>query len=119
MTTVNKSYNDGVCTICREINDRSSFSARISPTTIDDLEVICKMAFADNSIRLEDADYANKISIRLDRKISVRRPGGIKIDTECSVLIGRMLYHIGYIDPTSTELYLSLTEAGELEVEDA
>ena len=115
MKAVNKAYNDGICTIGREVVDSSSFSARVGATTLDDLETICIMSFAENSMRMEDNETANQKGYRLDRKISIRRPGNIRIDTECSVVIGKTLYHISNTDITKTEIYLSLTEVRELE----
>ncbi|MCD8152045.1 MAG: hypothetical protein LUD71_03015 [Clostridiales bacterium] len=117
--TVNKAYNDGVCMICREIADASSFSARVGAKTMDDLEEICTMAFAESSMRMEDSEVANQKGYKLDRKISIRKPGNIRVDTECSAVIGRMLYHISNTDTTKTEIYLSLTEVRELEDSDA
>ncbi|MCD7882522.1 MAG: hypothetical protein LUI87_02270 [Lachnospiraceae bacterium] len=114
---VNKAYNDGVCTICRETKDASTFSARVGATSADDLEAICTMQFAENSVRMEDSSYAEQMGYRLDRKISIRKPGGIRIDTECSAVIGRTLYHVAKAEYTREEVYLSLTEVRELEVD--
>lgn len=111
---VNKSYNSGVCYVCREIAEASSFAARRSAVTWDDLEILCKMDFADNSIKMEDSEYANQMGYKLSRKISIRRPGPIRIDTECSVVIGNTLYHVSNVDYTQTENYMHLTEVGEI-----
>ncbi|MCC8063686.1 MAG: hypothetical protein LIO70_01210 [Clostridiales bacterium] len=113
--TVNKAYNDGVCTVCREVRAASSFSARMGAATLDDLEAVCKLAFAESSRRMEDSEYAQQMGYKLDRKISCRKPGNLRIDTECAVVIGRTLYHVSNVDYSSTEVYLYLTEVRELE----
>lgn len=118
-TTINKAYNDGVCTVCREVRAATSFSARQGATTLDDLETVCTLAFAEASRRMQDSEYANQMGYRLDRKISCRKPGNIRIDTECAVVIGRTLYHVSDVDYSATEVYLYLTEVRRLEDDDA
>ena len=110
MPTVNKAYNDGVCIIGRETTERTSFGSRQGAMSVDEIEQICKMHFAEQSRRMQDGEYANQMGYKLDRKISVRKPGNLKIDTECAVVIGTVLYHVSDADYTSTEIYLSLTE---------
>lgn len=111
--TVNKAYNDGVCIICREKAERSSFAAKRTPETAEDVEEIGALAFCEQSRRMQDSEYASQMGYKLDRKISVRRPG-YRIDTKCSVMIRNMLYHISNVDMTADELYLHLTEVGEI-----
>ncbi|MCD8208671.1 MAG: hypothetical protein LUD72_12090 [Bacteroidales bacterium] len=114
---VNDTFNDGVVTICREIKAASTFSARQGAVTWADLEHIVTMDFAESYKREQDSSYANQMGFRLDRKIVVRKPGNIKIDTECAAVIGTMLYHVSYTDVTPEKIYLSLTEVRELEAE--
>ena len=105
-----KAYNDGLVQLCREKASASSFGARRSPERPEDLEVLCTLAYHEQSRRTQDAEYASQMGYRLDRKISTRRPPGLAVDTQCSALIGSVLYHINDVDQTSAELYLSLTE---------
>lgn len=114
---VNDAFNDGVVIICREIKAASTFSARQGAITMDDLDPIVTLDFAESSKREEDSTYANQMGYRLDRKIVVRKPGNIRIDTECAAVIGLMLYHVSNTDETPDKIYLSLTEVRELEVE--
>lgn len=112
---VNKCYNSGVCQIGRETKSASSFSARQGATTISDVNIEANMDFAESSRRMEDSTYASQRGYQLDRKIAIRKPGNYRIDTESCVVIGRMLYHVGNVDYTDTEVYLYLTEVRELE----
>ncbi|MCD8198243.1 MAG: hypothetical protein LUE24_13945 [Lachnospiraceae bacterium] len=116
-TTVNKAYNDGVVTVCRETAASSSFAARQGAESEADLETVCKLDFAENSCREQDSEYANQMGYRLDRKISARKPGNIRIDTECSALIGRTLYAVNNVEYTRTEVYLHLTEVRTFDAE--
>ena len=109
-----KTYNSGVCVICREKAAPTSFAARRSPIAATELEEICTLAFAEQSRRAEDREYAQQMGYSLDRKISTRRPGSILVDTRCSVQIGDTLYHVGSVEYTDTELYLQLTEVRRL-----
>lgn len=109
-----KAYNSGVCVICREKTAPTSFAARRSPAAAAELEEVCIMAFAEQSRRAEDREYAQQMGYSLDRKISTRRPGSIRVDTQCSVQIGDTLYHVGAVDYTDTELYLQLAEVRRL-----
>ncbi len=104
------SYNHGLLQVCRERDRRSSFSARRTPEGMEDLEVLCTLAYGERSRRVQDAEYAQRMDFRLDRKVSTRRPHGIAIDTQCSAVIGDTLYHISDLDITDTELYFYLTE---------
>lgn len=109
-----KAYNSGVCAICREKAAPTSFAARRSPTAVAELEEICILAFAEQSRRAEDREYAQQMGYSLDRKISTRRPGGIQVDTQCCVQIMDILYHISSVEYTDTDLYLHLTEVRRL-----
>ncbi|MCD8190166.1 MAG: hypothetical protein LUD78_08135 [Clostridiales bacterium] len=109
-----KAYNDGLVVVCRETLKQSSFAARIDTAAEEDLEELYTLCFAEQSRRGQDVDYANQMGYRLDRKISTRRPPGLKIDTQCAAKIGAMLYHVSDVDITETEIYYSLTEVREL-----
>ncbi|MCD8383661.1 MAG: hypothetical protein LUC39_01700 [Clostridiales bacterium] len=109
-----KPYNDGLVTICREMANSSSFSARVSPTEEDELEELCTLCFAEQSRRGQDVEYANQMGYRLDRRISTRRPPSLQVDTQCAAKIGSTLYHVSSVDITETEIYYSLTEVGSL-----
>lgn len=112
-----KAYNDGLVQICREKAVSSDFGARKSPTSVEDLDHLCTLAFCEQSRRGQDVEYAHQMGYQLDRKISTRRPPRLSIDTQCDAIVGDVLYHISDVDQTSTELYLSLTEVRRLNVD--
>ena len=114
MATIQKAYNDGVVVLCRERERKSSFGARKSATSLEDLEDLCTLAFHEQSRRVQDVEYANQMGYQLDRKISTPRPPQLRVDTQCCAKIGSSLYHISDVDQTARELYLSLTEVRQL-----
>lgn len=110
------SYNDGWLEICREVPGRStSFGAHENVRSRSDLSVMCRLAFTQTARRQQDLDFAESRSFTLSMKVKTRKVDGV--DPECKAIIGNVLFDICWIDPSKTELYLYLQEAGELLVE--
>ncbi len=108
-----KVYNDGVLQLCRQTDRKTDFAARRNPKSVDDLELIAKMAFRQVSCRAEDAEFANSMGFSLARKVCIRSIGR-RIDSKCLATIGTTLYAISYMDRTAEEDYLYLTEVRDL-----
>jgi len=99
-------YNDGMVSIYREKDKRSNFSAKINAVSLDDLELVGKLAFAEASKRQQDVEYAQQQGFTLSLKIKTRYIKGI--DNKCKAVINGYLYDVSYVDSTRTELYLYL-----------
>lgn len=108
------SYSDGWLEICREKPDRvTTFGAQENVRSRDDLDAVCRLAFAQASRRQQDLDFAESRSFTLSMKLRTRRVEGV--DPDCKAVIGDTLFDICWVDPSKTELYLYLQEAGRLE----
>lgn len=99
-------YNDGVVSIYREKERRSNFGAKINAMSLEDLELVGKLAFAEQSKRQQDMEFAEQMSFSLDHKIKTRYIKGV--DNKCKAVIDGYLYDVSYLDATRTELYLYL-----------
>lgn len=105
-------YNDGMVSIYREKEKRSSFSAKINAVSLDDLEFIAKLAYAETSKREQDLEFAEQHSFSLELKVKTRFIKGV--DSKCKAVINGKLYDIAYVDTTRTELYLYMQEVGDI-----
>ena len=105
-------YNDGMASIYREIGTRSNFGAKINATALSDLTFLGKMAFALQSRRQQDMEFAQQQGFSLEMKIKTRYVSGI--DNKCKAVIDGYLYDISYVDSTRTELYLYLQGVGRI-----
>lgn len=105
-------YNDGVVLIYRDTDRRSNFGAKLNVATIDDLQFIAKLAYAEQSKRQQDVEFAQQQSFSLDLKIKTRFIKGV--DNKCKAVIDGYLYDIDYVDATKTELYLYMQGVGNL-----
>lgn len=105
-------YNDGVVSIYRETERRSNFSAKLNVATIDDLQFIAKLSYAEQSKRQQDIEFAQQQGYSLDLKIKTRFVKGV--DNKCKAVIDGYLYDIDYVDATKTELYLYMQGVGNL-----
>lgn len=110
----NKVFNDGVLRLCRQVDRKTDFAVRRNARTSDDLEFIAKMAFRQVSCRAEDAEFADSMGFALARKVCIRSLGS-RIDSKCLAVIEGTLYAISYMDRTSEEDYLYLTEVRTLD----
>lgn len=99
-------YNDGMVSIYREKDQRSNFGARISATSIRDMTFIAKLAFAEQSKRQQDIEFAEQRGFSLSMKIKTRHIRGV--DNKCKAVIDGYLYDVSYVDATRSDLYLYL-----------
>lgn len=106
-------YSDGWVELCRERPGLyTGFRAKQNVSSRDDLVPVCRLAFAEASRRQQDLDFAESKSFTLSMKIRTRRIDGV--DPDCKAVIGDTLFDICWVDPSRTELYLYLQEAGTL-----
>lgn len=99
-------YNDGMVSIYREKDRRSNFSAKINAVSLNDLELVGKLAYAETSKRQQDVEFAQQQGFTLSLKIKTRYIRGV--DNKCKAVIDGYLYDVSYLDATRTELYLYL-----------
>ena len=105
-------YNHGVVSIYRDTDRRSNFGAKLNVKSLDDMQFIAKLSYAEQSKRQQDMEFAEQMGFSLELKIKTRRINGV--DNKCKAVIGSYLYDISYVDSTRTELYLYLQGVGEI-----
>lgn len=99
-------YNDGVLTIYKDKGERSSFAAKVNANSLDGLEFVVKLAFAEMSKRESDLEFAESMQFSLDYKVKTRFVNGVT--NKHKAVIGDVLYDVSYIDATKTEMFLYL-----------
>ena len=99
-------YNDGMVSIYREKGARSNFGAKLNATALADLDFVAKLAYAEQSKRQQDMEFAEQQGFSLELKIKTRFVKGV--DNKCKAVIDGYLYDVSYVDATRTELYLYL-----------
>lgn len=107
-------YNDGVLYICESATQDTDFNAVTNVLTVNDLDKIQKLDYAELSKRERDMEFAESVSRSLDMK--VRTLYHSSATTNRQVLIGRTLYDIFEVDPSSdkNEMYLYLEKVRDL-----
>lgn len=101
-------YNDGVVLVCREPDRKTDFGAKRNVHSLDDLEFVAKLDYAEQSRRQQDVEFAEQMGFELSLKIKTRFLKGI--DNKCKCVIDGMLYDISHLDTTRTEMYFYLRE---------
>ena len=99
-------YPDGVVLIYREKPMRTTFGGKENPTSTDDMELVAKLAFSEESKRERDFEFAEQQGFNLSAKIKTHLVSDV--DSGCKALIGSKLFDVSYIDQTRTEMYLYL-----------
>ena len=99
-------YNDGVVSIYREKEKRSSFAAKENVSVLDDMEFIVKLDFEESSKREQDLDFASQNDFTLSLKIRTRYCPGV--DNRCKAVIDGYLYDVAYIDKSREEQWIYL-----------
>ena len=105
-------FNDGVVQVYREVDLKTDFSAKRNVHSLDDMRLIAKLDFAEQSRRQQDMEFADQMGFALALKIKTRYLRGV--DNKCKCVIGDMLDDISYIDTTRTEMYFYLQEVRRL-----
>lgn len=100
------SYSDGVVRIYSEKPRSSSFAAKMNAATVDDLDLIVKLCFAESSVRAQDFEFAEQRGFNVTAKVRTHLFDGVK--PGCKAVIGSNIFAVGYVDRTRTEMFLYL-----------
>lgn len=99
-------YNDGVVRIYRDKVNCTDFNAKRNVKTVEDMDFIARLDFAEASRREEDIEFAERSGFSLSLKIKTR---AVKdVDNTCKAVIDGYLYDVQYADKTRTEMWLYL-----------
>ena len=109
-------YNDGMVKIYRDRERKTDFGARKNVHTLGDMDFVVKLAFAEQSLRQQDLEFAEQRGFSLTYKIKTRLRR--EIDNKHKCVIGGYLYDIHFIDKTRTEMYLYLEGVGDIAAND-
>lgn len=99
-------YNDGVVSIYREKEKRSTFKAKENVSTLDDMDFIVKLDFEESSRREQDIEFAEQLGFSLSLKIRTRYMKSV--NNGCKAIIDGYLYDVSYVDKSRTEMWLYL-----------
>lgn len=110
-------YLDGFALVYRPKNEtfKNTFGAKTNVRTLDDMELIYRLAYQQSSKRLQDLEFAESSGRDLTLKIKARLVSGIKNSDK--VVIDGVLYDIIYTDEdrVNKEIYLYLEEVYQVE----
>lgn len=106
-------YPDGMVAIYREKDRKTDFGAKRNPRSLDHMDHVVTIAFAQKSCREHDFTFAEQQGFTLSMK--VRTPAFSGVDSACRAVVGEDLYSISHIDRTKREMYLYLSSVGRLE----
>ena len=106
-------YNDGFIRVYKEIPLETEFGAKKNIKTLDNLELVVKLAYEECSKRLQDIEFAEANSRSLSLKVKTRL---YPIKNDYKVVINNILYDIITMDSdrTKREIYLYLEQVREL-----
>lgn len=102
-------YNDGWLAVYRPKQARSRFGD--APATEKDLDLVCYVAFSEQSCREQDYEFAERESYNLSLKAKVRRRPDI--DAGCKAAARGKLFDVKHVDPSGREMYLYMQEVGD------
>lgn len=106
-------FSDGVVTICRQKERKTDFGARRNVLTMDDMEPVVKLAFAEASKRHQDLEFAEQSGFQLSMKVRTRYVPSV--ESKMKAVIENYLYDISYIDKSGREMFLYLESVRKLE----
>lgn len=106
-------FGDGVVSIYREKDRKTDFNARRNPTTIEDMEFICKLNFMEASKRQQDVEFAEQSGFQLSLKVRTRYVPAVR--SKMKAVIDGYLYDISYLDKAGREMFLYLESVRRLE----
>lgn len=111
-----EAYNSGYVHLYRRKEENLYANTNVSKK--EDLNFICKLAYKEMSCRQQDFEFAEQNSFTLSLKVKTQRMlDRRKVDNHCFAIIGNILYAVGGIDSSQTELYFYLEEIKELKEE--
>lgn len=109
-------YNDGIMYLYRRKEENLTVNRNV--TSLEELELIIRLAYSETSRRQQDMDFAEQNSFSLSEKVKTPRPSIDKgIDSQCFAVIGNTLYGVRYVDTTKREMYFYLEKVRELKGE--
>lgn len=109
-----KRYNNGSLSLARDKGPTGTFSQKLNPKSLEDLDVYQQaMHFDRLSIRQEDVEFAEQQGISLSMKVRIRLVSGVKVGDRA--IIDGHLYNVSHIDPDDTDLYLYLEGVRQLD----
>lgn len=99
-------YNDGVVFIFREKNNRAELFTNKNVETVDDMELLGKLAFQETAKRERDMEFAQQNDFSLTMKIKTRLVK--QVNNKCKAVIDGYLYDVSYVDKNDGEMWLYL-----------
>lgn len=114
MPTRLTAFSDGIVQVFRQKDRKTDFNARRNVKTLDDMEFIVKLAFAEASKRQQDLEFAEQSGFQLAMKVRTRYVP--TVESKMKAVIDDYLYDISYIDKSGTEMFLYLESVCKLEV---
>ena len=109
------SYPDGVLTVYRAKDRKTDFGARRNVEKLSDMDEVCDLCFANQTIREQDYEFAERADFKLSLK--VRTPLCKSVTSDCLALVGRTLFDISHTDTAGDEMYLYLEEVRTIDAE--
>lgn len=108
-------YLDGFVSVYRPNDNRSNFGAKKNIKSIEDMEILYKLAYQQSYKRLQDLEFAESSGRDLTIKIKTRLVRGIQNSDK--VVLNDILYDIIYVDEDrfNRELYFYLEEVGPID----
>ena len=108
-------YNDGMVFLYRRKDENiSSFKQNKNIKSVNDLNLIVKLAFEESVKRERDLEFAEKQGFSLSVKVKTRLYPDV--DNDCVAVIDGCLYSISYSDKDrhKNEMWLYLERIGQI-----
>lgn len=106
-------YPDGVVKIYREKDRKTDFGAKRNSRSLDHMDHVVDLAYAQKSCREQDFAFAEQQSFTLSMKVCT--PLFDLVDSRCKAVVGNDLFDISHVDKSKREMYLYMSSVGELE----
>ena len=100
------SYSDGVAAFYAEKQRASSFAAKVNAATLDDLEFLVKLCYAESSVRAQDYEFAEQVGFSVSAKLRTHLHPVVK--PGCKAVIGPNIYTVRHVDTSKTEMFVYL-----------
>lgn len=111
---MNNNYNDGYIRVFKEKIINTDFNAKKNINSIENLDLIVKLAYQECSKRQKDMEFAESNNRNLN--IKVKTPFFLNIENNYKVTIENTLYDIIYVDSDKKNrvLYIYLEEVKKI-----
>lgn len=100
------SYSDGVAAFYSEKRRASSFAAKVNAATLDDLDPIAKLCYAESSVRAQDYEFAEQMGFSVSAKLRTHLYPAVV--PGCKAVIGGSIYTVRHVDKSKTEMFVYL-----------